>query len=90
MSKEPFDSPKVTPAKARTPKPGELLFEFIRASDGARMSCEVRNHGETCGWEAQFLEAGQLFLTRGGFATRVAAVQWAHKKQKAIEEDGYL
>jgi hypothetical protein len=30
-------------------KPGELLFEFIRVSDQAPMSCELRFHGESYG-----------------------------------------
>ena len=41
MSDEPFYSPKAKPDPPRQPKPGELLFEFVRASDGAPMSCEL-------------------------------------------------
>jgi hypothetical protein len=41
-------------------KPGELLFEFVRASDRAPMSCELRFHGESFGWECQCLYDGDL------------------------------
>jgi hypothetical protein len=34
------------------------------------MSCELRFHGESFGWEAQFLERGALFYSRGGFVLR--------------------
>jgi len=33
--------------QVRQPKPGEVLFEFVRASDRAPMSCELRFHGES-------------------------------------------
>jgi hypothetical protein len=55
MTDEPFYSPKYTPPPPRVAKPGELLFEFVRASDRAPMSCELRSLGESFGWEAQFL-----------------------------------
>jgi hypothetical protein len=35
MSDEPFYSPTAKPAPPRVAKPGELLFEFVRASDRA-------------------------------------------------------
>jgi hypothetical protein len=42
----------------RQPRPGELLFEFVRASDRAPMSCELRFQGESYDWEALFFESG--------------------------------
>jgi hypothetical protein len=42
MTDEAFYSPTAKPAPARIAKPGELLFEFVRASDRARMTCELR------------------------------------------------
>jgi hypothetical protein len=75
------DSPKWFQPGYRFPerqaKPGELLFEFVRASDRAPMSCELRFHGESYGWEAQFLERGELFFGSGAFVTKAAAVRWA-------------
>lgn len=56
----PFYAPNLPPVPARKPRPGELLFEFLRASDRAPMSCELRFHGESYGWEAQFLERGDF------------------------------
>jgi hypothetical protein len=39
-----WNSPRPPPPK---PTPGELLFEFVRASDGAPMTWELRLHGES-------------------------------------------
>jgi hypothetical protein len=44
MSDEPFFSPKWKPPTSRQPTPGEVLFEFVRATDGAAISCELRDH----------------------------------------------
>src|SRR5258705_13904299 len=66
------------PPPARVARPGELLFEFIRASDRAPMACELRFNGESYGWEAQFLERAELLCAHGGFVTRAQAVEWAH------------
>jgi hypothetical protein len=77
MTDEPFYNPNAKPPPPRVPRPGELLFEFVRASDRAPMSCELRFHGESYGWEAQFFERGDLLCSRGGFVTRALAVQWA-------------
>jgi hypothetical protein len=54
-------------AHPRQATPGEPLFEFVRFSDRAPMSCELRFHGESYGWEVQFLERGQLFASHGRF-----------------------
>jgi hypothetical protein len=72
-----------TPPPPRPPRPGELLFEFVRASDRAPMSCELRFHGESFGWEAQFLERGELLYARVGFVTRAAAIAWAEQERRA-------
>jgi hypothetical protein len=65
-------------------EPGELLFEFVRASDGAPMSCELRVHGESYGWEAQFFERGELVYARGSFVTGALAVRWAELERDAM------
>lgn len=74
------------PPPPRRPKPGELLFEFVRASDRAPMSCELRFNGESYGWEAQFFERGELSHSHGLFATRALAVQWAEQERLALAE----
>jgi hypothetical protein len=66
-------------------RPGERLFEFLRASDRAPMSCELRFNGESYGWEAQFFERGELPYSRGGFVTRALAVQWAEKERTTMD-----
>ena len=49
------------------------------------MSCELRFHDESYGWEAQFLERGGLLYSRGGFALRELAVRWAERERRAVE-----
>ena len=80
LSDEPFYSPNAKPPPPRVARPGELLFEFIRASDGALMSCELRFQGESYGWEAQFLVRGELFTSHGAFVARAEAVRWADER----------
>jgi hypothetical protein len=48
------------------------------------MSCELRFNGESYGWEAQFLERGELLMARGAFVTRTAAIAWAEKERKTM------
>lgn len=87
MTDDPFYSPTYKPAPGRLAKPGELLFEFVRASDRSPMSCELRFHGESYGWEAQLLVRGELFASRGAFVTRKAAVRWAEEERKWFERN---
>ena len=84
---DPFYGPKLKPQPARVARPGEVLFEFVRASDRAPMTCELRFHGESYDWEAQFFERGELFFSRGGFVTRALAVQFADQERKAFTGD---
>lgn len=85
MADDDWYKPNRQPAPARTPKPGELLFEFVRASNRAPMACELRFNGESYGWEVQFLERGELSHAQGRFVTRALAVQWAHEERKHLE-----
>jgi hypothetical protein len=86
MSDEPFYSPKATPAPARVAKPGELLFEFVRASDHALIACELRFHGESFGWEAQCFIRGEFFVSHGAFVTKAQAVRWGRKNARRSRE----
>jgi len=71
----PWNAP---PPPPRQPKPGEPLFEFVRATDRRWIVVELRFNGESYGWEAQLLEDGiDLFVAHGQFPTRALAVQWA-------------
>lgn len=49
------------------------------------MSCELRFYGESYGWEAQFLECGELLCARGGFVMHAAAIAWAEEERQAIK-----
>jgi hypothetical protein len=87
------DAPFYTPGlqlPPRQPKRGELLFEFVRASNRALISCELRFHGESYGWEVVFLERGELFYSHGAFITKGLAVQWAEVERKAMEAPGRI
>jgi len=81
----PFYSPNRPSPAPRQPKPGERLFDFVRASDRAPMSCELRFHGESYGWEVQFFERGEFFGGRGAFPTKRLAIQFAEEERKAFE-----
>jgi len=77
---------KAPPPPPRQRKPGEPIFEFLRASDRRRMVVEVRFNGESYGWEAQFLEDGiELSHSRGLFPTRALAVQWATIERDIVD-----
>ena len=85
MTDQPFTTPSRT-VRRRVPRPAERLFEFVRLSNQAPMSCDLRFHGESYGWEVQFLERDELMYRRGGFATRAQAIQWAEAEREAMEK----
>src|SRR3981081_3954961 len=82
----PFYSPNRPPAPPRQPKPGELMFEFVRVSDRKTFRCELRFHGESYGWEAQWFDDGGRFASHGAFVTRAAAIAWAEHERDAFEQ----
>jgi hypothetical protein len=71
----PFYRPNAKPPPPGVALPGEVLFEFVRASDSVPMTSELRFNGELYGWEAEFFGRGEQFVSRGGFVTRALAVQ---------------
>jgi hypothetical protein len=81
----PFYSPiRLQPAPWPS-KPGQLLFEFVRAADRAPMSCVLRFHGESYGWEVQFFERSETCGGRLAFSTRTSAIRWAEAERDALE-----
>jgi len=82
MTNEPFFTPNLKPASARQPKAGELLFEFMRGH--LRFRCELRFHGESYGWEAQFYR-NEEFARGRRFVTKKLAVEWAKQERRAME-----
>ena len=64
-------------------RPGvpEPLFEFQRGRK--LIACELRYHGEY-GFEAAFLDAGELFYSRL-FETRDMAARWADIERAAMQ-----
>jgi len=79
---QPFYSPIYKPAAERQPKPGELLFEFMRGH--IRFRCELRFHGESYGWEARFYRNEEFELSRR-FLTKALAIEWAQQERHARE-----
>ena len=76
MSNGAFYAPRHKLPPPRQPRPGEILFEFVRESDHAHFRCELRTHGGEWGVEAQFWMNGELLIGRR-FDARALAVQWA-------------
>jgi hypothetical protein len=70
---------------------GEKLFEFLRGQD--RFLCELRDHGEGFGVEAQFYWNDEFLFSRqfGPSFSRMQtprerAIQWAEEERKALEQ----
>ena len=83
MSDERFYSPHVKPVPALVAKPGVRVCP----RGGPRADIlRVRVPWRVV-WEAQFLEGGELFASRGGFLTRALAVQWADVERQAMEQE---
>ncbi len=86
MADEPFYKPGHLPSR-RVPRPGELLFEFVRESDHAQFRCELRYHGDFWGVEAQFLMNGDLLIAQR-FETKALAMHWATLEREHLQKDG--
>jgi len=80
-----FSAGSMPPARLSPGQAGELLFEFVRASDRAPIRGELRFNGESYGWEAQFLERGELLYARGAFVTKALVIQWATEERRSME-----
>jgi hypothetical protein len=78
VSVVPFSFPKSRPTVARTPKPGEFLFEF--STGRSRYRVELRSYGEF-GTEAQFVCEGQVHFGLT-LPTRRLAIAWAEAKRE--------
>ncbi len=88
-----FDKPNRPPAPSRQPQRGERLFEFLRGHD--RYLCELRDHGETYGVEAQLWKNEEFFYSRGfdprldrTRTPRELAIAWANAERKHLEKGG--
>jgi hypothetical protein len=76
------------PAPPRKPQPGERLFEVVRASAGAPMSCELKFHGESYGWECQCLYDGELAYGRR-FVLRAHALEEVEAHRTRLLAEGW-
>jgi hypothetical protein len=89
MSDEPFTTPNRPPAPPRQPRPGERLFEFLRGHD--RFLCELRDHGDPFGVEAQFYQNEEFLISRRfeprmdpTRTPRTMAIAWAEEERSAL------
>jgi hypothetical protein len=83
------------PDPPRKPQPTELLFEFYRWRDHTRWRCELRQHHEPDGVEAQFYRNEVFHHSRRFDRTmsrlrtpREMAITWAHEWRTGIETGG--
>jgi len=74
------------PPSPRKPQPGEPVWTL---RNGGRLAeCELRFHGESYGWEAQFFRDGEFFSGRR-FDLKAQALQWAELERQALEQEGW-
>ena len=85
-----ISEPNQLPALSRQPQHGEPLFEFLHGHD--RYRCELLDHGERYGVEAQFWRNEELVYNRrfdpglyGTRTPRAMAIAWAEDERRAIE-----
>jgi hypothetical protein len=52
--------------------------------DGVEWSCEFRFHGESYGWDARLVRAGEFFASQR-FVMRATAERWATEQRQQIE-----
>jgi hypothetical protein len=84
---EPFYSPNAKPAVPRQTKPGERVWTLQKA--GRRIECELRFHGESYGWEAQFLYGGELAYGRR-FVLKAGALEEAEAQRERLSAEGWV
>ena len=84
-----FDAPGHEPTKPREPQPGQIMFEFVRESDGAHYRCELHEFTRSYGFDLRVLKNGDL-ISSDVFATREFAMRWSHEKRQALEKGGAL
>lgn len=75
--------------RAAAPRPtltaGEPLFEFVRTSDPAPMSCKLRFHADSYGSEAELFLPTSSPIVAARFLTRALAVRRAELQHDAAK-----
>jgi hypothetical protein len=80
--RDPSYTPFGKPSASKPRAIGEPLWTLRR--DGVEWSCELVFRGESYGWEARVLNAGELFFSRR-FILRKQASRWADEQKTDIE-----
>jgi hypothetical protein len=82
MADQSFTTPGLR-IRPRQPKPGELLFEFVRASDHAQFRIELRDDG-AYGSDVQVFRNGEMLFTQR-FGLRTSAIEWATEQRHFLD-----
>ena len=86
MADDDWYKPNPTPRPSRQPTHGEAIWTLVK--NGRRMDCELRFHGESYGWEAQFLDGGELIYGQR-FPLRAGAETEAEAQRARLLADGW-
>jgi hypothetical protein len=81
-NRDPHYTPFGKSQAARALDPREHLWTLRR--DNVEWSCELVFRGESYGWEARVLNAGDLVISRR-FVLREPAIHWANDQRRDIE-----
>jgi hypothetical protein len=79
----------MSPNDRRSREAGRASVRVSPASSGARVLCELRNHG-AYGFGVQFLQrfpsgVVELNYARGSFLSREQAIAWAEQERQTME-----
>jgi hypothetical protein len=86
ISDDDFFRPNHRRPPPRVPTPGEPVWTLVRR--GRRVDCELRFHGESYGWEVQFLFGGVLAYGQR-FILRADALEEAEVERQRLMGDGW-
>jgi hypothetical protein len=67
------------------PPAGDLLWEFVRPSDGIRLRCELRGAAADV-WQVIVYQNGCLLAWHSGFSHRSVAERWARGTRSALAQ----
>lgn len=75
------------PLPLRQTNPGEHLWSLRK--NGRQVDCELRFHGESYGWECQFLHDGDLAYGQR-FVLRATALEEAEAQRRRLGGEGWV
>jgi hypothetical protein len=66
------------------PPSGEVLWEFVRASDNRKLRCELRDAAPSV-WQVILYQDDDLMAWHSGFSARERAEQWARSTKATLD-----